>query len=183
TGVRSSDFFGYASGVADGRYEGLVAGELFDAGQVTLDGHSVLVRPEIALRQLEEDAAKARSLVSTRPDDTDQPGNAAATGLRGSTGSASATDEGAGKTIAPPAPALLRRYHGSVTIDTTRIVRDASAIADGVIQHLTKVEGARVRVAIEIEAEMPAGAPDDVVRTVMENGRTLKFRSSGFEES
>jgi len=30
-------------------------------------------------------------------------------------------------------------------------------------------------------AEIPAGAPDNVVRTVTENSRTLKFGSSGFE--
>ena len=34
---------------------------------------------------------------------------------------------------------------------------------------------------LEIEAEIPNGAPDNVVRTVTENGRTLKFKSQGFE--
>jgi hypothetical protein len=41
--------------------------------------------------------------------------------------------------------------------------------------------GAKVTVTLEIEAEMPSGAPDHVVRTVMENGRTLRFSSQGFE--
>jgi len=39
-----------------------------------------------------------------------------------------------------------------------------------------------VKVTLEIEAEIPAGAPDHVIRTVTENGRTLKFSSQGFEE-
>jgi hypothetical protein len=35
---------------------------------------------------------------------------------------------------------------------------------------------------LEIEAEIPQGASDNVVRTVTENGQTLKFLStSGFE--
>jgi hypothetical protein len=34
---------------------------------------------------------------------------------------------------------------------------------------------------LEIEAEVPGGAPDHVVRTVTENSRTLKFASHGFE--
>jgi len=38
-----------------------------------------------------------------------------------------------------------------------------------------------VTVTLEIEAEVPAGAPDHVVRPVTENGRTLKFTSQGFE--
>jgi prevent-host-death family protein len=32
-----------------------------------------------------------------------------------------------------------------------------------------------------VEAEIPAGTPDHVVRTVTENSRTLKFSSQGFE--
>ena len=40
----------------------------------------------------------------------------------------------------------------------------------------------RLRVTLEIEAEIPADAPDNVVRTVTENRRTLKFTgNSGFE--
>jgi hypothetical protein len=35
--------------------------------------------------------------------------------------------------------------------------------------------------ASEIDAEIPSGAPDQVVRTVTENCRTLKFTSQGFE--
>jgi hypothetical protein len=38
-----------------------------------------------------------------------------------------------------------------------------------------------VTVTLEIEAEIPSGAPDNVVRIVTENGRTLKFTSQGFE--
>jgi hypothetical protein len=38
-----------------------------------------------------------------------------------------------------------------------------------------------VTVTLEIEAHVPGGAPDNVVRTVTENSRTLKFSSQGFE--
>ena len=37
-------------------------------------------------------------------------------------------------------------------------------------------------VNLEIAAEVPSGAPDNVVRTVTENSRTLKFSSQGFEQ-
>jgi hypothetical protein len=40
---------------------------------------------------------------------------------------------------------------------------------------------ARVTVTLEIVAVIPIGAPENVVRTVTENGRTLKFTSQGFE--
>jgi len=35
---------------------------------------------------------------------------------------------------------------------------------------------------IEVQAQIPAGAPDNVVRTVNENCRTLKFKNFDFEE-
>jgi hypothetical protein len=41
---------------------------------------------------------------------------------------------------------------------------------------------ANVKVTLEIEAEIPSGAPDNVVRTVTENSRTLKFKNQGFEK-
>lgn len=34
---------------------------------------------------------------------------------------------------------------------------------------------------MEIEATVPEGVPEEVVRVVTENCRTLKFRSHGFE--
>jgi hypothetical protein len=68
-----------------------------------------------------------------------------------------------------------------VTLNPARVGRDASVIADEVITHLVGLVGSAVRVTLEIEAEIPAGTPDHVVRTVTENSRTLKFTSHGFE--
>jgi hypothetical protein len=79
-------------------------------------------------------------------------------------------------------PAKPKRYHGTVTLDPARVGRDAGRIADEVITHLVGLVGSSVRVTLEIEADVPDGAPDNVVRTVTENSRTLKFTSnSGFE--
>ncbi len=82
-----------------------------------------------------------------------------------------------------PPPPILRRFHGNVDIDAVRINRDVSAIANEVIQHLTALNGATVKITLEIEAEIPEGVSDDVVRTVTENCRTLKFKSQSFEQS
>ena len=74
-----------------------------------------------------------------------------------------------------------RRYHGSVNLDPTRVGRDAGRVADEVIAHLAGLVGSSVRVTLEIQADVPNGAPDNVVRTVTENSQTLKFLSYGFE--
>ena len=90
----------------------------------------------------------------------------------------------AAKKLGPhdPPPPTARRYHGSVSLDPTRAGRDASTIADEVIAHLSGLMGADVKVTLEIEANIPDGAPEQVVRTVTEKSRTLKFEVSGFEE-
>jgi len=69
-----------------------------------------------------------------------------------------------------------------VTLDPARVGRDASRIADEVIPHLSSLVGAEVRVTLEIEAQVPTGASDHVVRTVTGNSRTLRFSSQGFEK-
>jgi hypothetical protein len=85
------------------------------------------------------------------------------------------------RTLAPPT-ARFTRFHGSVRVDSARVGRDAGRIADEVIAHLAGQLGAEVGVTIEIQARLPSGASDQLVRTVTENCRTLKFDSQGFEK-
>ena len=81
----------------------------------------------------------------------------------------------------PPPPPKAKRYHGSVELDPTRLGSEAGKIAEEVIAHLSGLLGAKVKLTLEIEAEIPDGTPDQVVRIVTENSRTLKFEDSGFE--
>lgn len=74
-----------------------------------------------------------------------------------------------------------KRFFGVVTVDSERLGRDAGQIAQEVVGHLQALPGARVTVQLEIAAEIPEGAPENVVRTVSENARTLKFEQQGFE--
>jgi hypothetical protein len=68
-----------------------------------------------------------------------------------------------------------------VRLDSGRVGRDAGRIADEVIAHFLGQMGAEVAVSLEIDARLPNGASDQLVRTVTENSRTLKFDSHGFE--
>ena len=77
---------------------------------------------------------------------------------------------------------MYRRFHGTVKLDSLRISRDAGSIADEVVQHLAKLVGANVEVTLEIQAHLPDGATDKIIRDVTENCRTLGFDSFGFEE-
>ena len=62
-----------------------------------------------------------------------------------------------------------------------RIVNEAR-IAEEVLGHLASLQGAKSEVTLDIEVHIPDGVPDNVVRTVTENCRTMKFESQGFEE-
>ncbi len=163
-----SETFAYAErwDDAEGRYVGLKPGQ---HTVVPFDDRGVVVRPAVARRELDR-------IGPTGPTGATSPtGQTAVTGPTGGTG-----------VTGPTGPVLLplkRRYYGSVEIDAVRAVRDAGTIVQEVVQHLTALPRASVRLTLEIEAELPEGAPEHVVRTVSENASALKFRGSGFEEA
>ena len=163
------DSFAYAESYDDaaGRYQGLQGGR-----QVWLDDESpmgLLVKPDAALRQLTAETPST-------PGSTAQPPTG---GGSGATQPGPGVEPGDKKPTPPAAP---KRFHGTAALDPARVGRDAGRIADEVIAHLVGLVGSKVTVTLEIEAEMPTGAPEHVVRTVTENCRTLKFDSQGFEK-
>ena len=68
-----------------------------------------------------------------------------------------------------------------VRLDPTRVGRDASQVSDEVVAHLAGLLGADLKLTLEIEANIPDGAPEQVVRIVTENSRTLNFDDSELE--
>jgi predicted AAA+ superfamily ATPase len=155
--------------IADGfdeaaaRYLGLRAGQSITLTDVNTPG--LLVKPAVARRQLDAEHLTPPGPPSSAP------------GGEGST----TTTPGTGSGPVTAVPTQPKRFHGTVTLDPARVGRDAGKIAEEVIAHLSGLVGAKVTVTLEIEADIPAGAPDHVVRTVTENSRTLKFTSQGFE--
>jgi hypothetical protein len=158
-----ADTFAYADSYDEnaGRYRGLQVGQMVN---VTADSTGLLVKPEVARRQLDAE-------------------------LSPTTGSGTVIHQGAQglevdivtSTDGPDSATLKRRFHGTVALDPQRVGLDASRIAQEVIAHLSGLVGADVNVTLEIEAQIPSGAPDDVVRIVSENSRTLGFTTHGFE--
>ena len=156
--------FAYADSFDDatGRYRGLRLGQRLSLG----DGTSgLLVKAEAARKQTDSDNLTTPSSVPTQP----------STPLSGTSSPGSAATPA-------PAPAVLRRFHGSITLDPTRLGRDAGRVADEVVSHLAGLIGAGMTVTLEIDANFSTGVPEKVVRIVIENCRTLKFTQSGFEE-
>lgn len=148
-----------------GRYLGLRGGQRISRTSTDLSG--LIVKPAAARSQIDAEQTQA---VPTAPT-TATPGEPAPSDpVSGGTSPPT--------TVTAPQP---KRFHGSIRLDATRVGRDAGRIADEVIAHLAGLMDAKVTVTLEIEAEIPSGAPPHVVRAVTENSRTLKFSSQGFE--
>jgi predicted AAA+ superfamily ATPase len=176
-GLHSIDYFAYADSVDDtGKYLGLVFGE--GRSSIINDGHSVLVKPEVAQKQIYEARKKAKG--EDGPIIIIDGGDG---GKIGTQEGEKGPDGGQGGTVVRPPPSKrMRRFHGTIDLDPKRAGRDAGNIAESVIQHLELEKGANVKVTIEIVASIPEGAGERTIRTVSENCRTLKFKHFGFEE-
>jgi predicted AAA+ superfamily ATPase len=153
------DSFAFAESFDDSaaRYRGL---KWVQQVSVTSDDAGLLVKPEVARHQIDAE----------RPPELPPPPNGP-------------PPKGPPPPQPPTGPVVRQptRYHGTITLDATRVGRDAGRVADEVISHLVGLVNARVRVTLEIEAEVPVGVPENVVRIVSENGRTLRFTAQGFE--
>ncbi len=162
-----TDSFALAEGFDEdtARYRGLRARQL-----VTLspESHDLVVKPEVAARQLAAEAAAPLSAVtpSAEPSPAGTAHSPAAPGP------------------ASPAPAArpLKRFHGTVRLDPTRLGRDAARIADEVVSHLAGQLGAKVTVTLEIDAMLATPASEQLIRTVMENSSALRLSNFAFEE-
>lgn len=155
-----SDTFAYAESYDEsvGRYLGLRGGQVVSLSR---DSIGMLLKPDVARSQMDAEIPPPSPGPGLNPQPAPAPDPVPSSLLQ------------LGRS--------LHRFHGTVSLDSARVGRDASRIADEVIAHLAGQVGAVVTVTLEIEARIPSGASDQIVRTVTENSRTLKFTSHGFE--
>lgn len=172
-----TDSFAYAESYDDAakRYRGLRA-----ESQGILDESDTgfLVRPDIARRQIDAEISSHGDSGTADENDTDDANNHRNSEEETATG----TGEPRGAANEPTEHENMpKRYHGSVMLNEIRMGRDASQIADEVISHLSGLLGADVKLTLSIDAKIPGGVPKNVVRTIIENSRTLNFEDAGFE--
>jgi predicted AAA+ superfamily ATPase len=168
--------YAYATGWDETKqkYLGLKAGTQ-EPIQIQIDSQCLIVKPEIASAQLQAES-RSETIDSTY------------ISPRSSSPSANDERENSGGFKPEKKPSieqikvLPKRFYGTVELTAERINRDVPTIADAVIQHLTKLSDTRVKITLEIHADLANGATDDVVRTVLENCNTLKFINKSFEQ-
>jgi hypothetical protein len=166
--IWKEDGFAIADGFEEdrSRYRGLTLPS-DDGAAVTITGDTLLVHPERATAQWESEGG----------------GDVAPVGAAGRAGDGGRDPADGADGEGRDAPATPKtRFFGSKTLSAERTAHDFKAVSDEVLAHLESLDGADVRITLEIEAIAPNGFDEWRVRTITENAKTLKFdQGGGFE--
>ncbi len=179
SGLLWSENFAYSTGWDEigQRYLGLKAGTS-DSTIISFSDQSLLVKPDVAQRQFDADHAR-------RIAELEKDSQASSTASTERTGKETSAGEIQGTSVVSPTPQVtkkkVKRFYGSVKVSSTRFIKDAGQIADEILQHLNSLN-AEVQVTVEIQVHTSDGVPDNVIRTISENCRVLKFTNCEFEE-
>lgn len=171
-GLASLEFFGIAAAYAEDkkRFIDLRIGQPV----FSINRSDLLVKPKIALKQIQEEAGSKIS--KTNEEETSQE-------ITVITSKDPSTVEKTGNdSIKLKTQSLNKHFYMSVKLDNTRINRDINNYVQEIVQHLLAIEGADIEMKFEVEVNAPNGIPNNTVRTVSENCRTLKIDDFGFDE-
>ncbi len=177
-GLNSSEYFAYAAGFDGSRYIDLKFNQPVDV--IAQSGY--LVKVEKAALQIAKEAAKRGQESRQVGTDIVHPSHPEAVGV---SGECPGVDVSPGDIIGdgtePPAPSpRVTEFYLSTKLDTMRIVRDVNELMEEVVKHLLNTNGCQVEISLEVRANSPDGFPEQVVRVVSENSRTLKVNDFGF---
>jgi hypothetical protein len=158
-----SETFAYAELYDEVRseYKGVKVGELVP---LSMDDRGWILKPDVAKTALEKMAPKPSS-------------HSASTGAI----PPSVTTNPGSTSVTPMQQSHPKRFYGTIELDPLRMTRDAGKVAEEVVAHLSGIVGANVKITLEISADIPDGVPDQTVRIVSENCRSLKFKNQDFE--
>ncbi len=185
-GLESEEYFGYAAAVGDGHYIDLVFGK-----GASIDKSGYLVKASAARAQKEEKEKEAAEQAATKVSgtETETSGGGSVkkqgtteTGGQGGDGQVTGTQ--GGDTL-PPAKPRPKRFYLSSPLDATRVTRDVQRLLDEIVSVLSQEKQEKnvsVNFTLDIQASAPEGFPQDTVRAVSENCRTLKISIFGFDK-
>lgn len=177
-GAESREFFGFAQGKEGGRYVG------FSYGKRTLlimDSSLLLIEPITAAAYMEtlraaEEASRAKTADAGAGATTTVP-----VGGGGVPGVEDPTKGGYQSGTGVAGQSGKKQFYGSIELDPILAKKQFADLVDEVVQQFTLRPGVKVKIAVEIQAESPAGFDDGLQRAVKENCNVLKFKSAEFE--
>jgi hypothetical protein len=161
-GAVTEDFFGVAYGRKGDGYEGFRLG----TASVQFDDTLLLIEPEAA--RAYEQATRPAALPNPNP----APPPVGAT--------PALPPIGPGPTPPPPAK-LVRTFHGTAEINAATAKMKLVQLAEEIIAALCNDPNADVKVTVEISADFPYGASDQLRRVVSENAKSLYLKNSEWD--
>jgi hypothetical protein len=81
----------------------------------------------------------------------------------------------------PPTKHQPTFFHATTSMDGHRSLMKIGKIDENVLAHLASIPGAEVKITYTLEVTVPSGIPDNTLRTVNENAKSLKIDTHGFE--
>ena len=180
TGLNSQEYFALAAGYTGDRYVELRYNQFVDC----INTSDLLVKLDPARKQLL--AEKSAPAVVVQPTQTAQGGeqptlfNLPPDAPIDPTVTLHQPPTAQPATV--PAPPKNTRFYMTAELDTTRINRDVQRLVEEVITHLLSADGCKVSVTLDVTADAPDGLSTPIVRTVMENCKTLKVKDFGVDE-
>lgn len=143
---------------SEGRYLGLAIDHAGSA-MVVIDGDSIIIKPDVAELHRPAPSQSTEAVPGSPP--TDAPA------------SSEILTPGAEPTS--PVERNPTRFIGTVMISSERPARDMHQIVEAIVEQLTTLQGSKVTLRLEIDAEVPNGLDRAKVRTLIENANTLGF--------
>ena len=169
-GASTKDFFGTAYGQSGDAFEGFRFGD----ANVQLDDTLLLIEPETAKKY------EASRPVEPKPD----------IGVSGSATPSQAEPEQTTTVVHPGAASgggpvtgspKAKSFYGSVEVSPTTAKMRLVQLAEEIIGNLASDPQAELKITVEINAEFPTGASDQIKRAVSENAKSLGFKTSTWE--
>lgn len=171
--VKSDDFFAFAAGEREERYEGFAFGR---PATVFLDENCLLISRESALQYVDKLKAEQSSKSADTVPVTDN-GSSADTGSVIDT--SSTVTPGSGSGVSEP---IKQQFYGSVRLDPLKAKIDFATLMDEVVQNFTSQLGVDVVISVEINARSEKGFDANLQRAIKENCNMLNFGNAEFEE-
>ncbi|WP_198953633.1 ATP-binding protein [Rhodopirellula sp. MGV] len=171
-GAGSRDFYGTAFGQTGNKYEGFRFGD----DNVQFDATLLLIDPEAA-------ATYEASIRMPPPETLDASGTE-------TSGNTAVKENGLSGGDKPKATAggtaiettkKAKTYYGSIDITPSGAKMQMVNVADEIISLLASDPNAVLKVSVEITAEFPEGASDQIKRATSENANNLGFTTSEWE--
>jgi predicted AAA+ superfamily ATPase len=171
-GAESRDFFGIAQGKEDGRYVGFSFGK---RTSLFLDASLLLIEPVTAAGYAE---AQRAADDAARPTPSYPPAGGIADNPPRIEDSGKPTGPSGGGAVPQVAK---KQFYASIELDPIQAKKQFADLVDEVVLQFTSRPGVKVKIAIDIQAESDTGFDGNLQRSVTENCKVLRFKTSGFE--